>query len=65
MPQLLSWKVVGDTDPKGWDLLVADAKRLAGLAAKLGAALALLCHLLPPHYRPICDALASACTGGH
>ncbi len=43
---------------------IQDAKRLAKLGAKYGAILALLCHLLPPHYRPVCDTLASLCGAG-
>ena len=43
--------------------LIHDIKRLSRYASVLGAALAVLCHLLPPHYRAICDALAELCKG--
>lgn len=51
----------------GLDRLAADIKRLAGLAAKWGAVLAIICHLLPPHYRLPCEAVAKVChaVGGH
>lgn len=47
--------------------IVADLKQLARFAIKsgaIGAVLALACHLLPPHYRAACSALASLCNGG-
>jgi len=46
----------------GLQKLVQDAKRVAKLAAKLGAILAVVCHLLPPHYRVPCDAFARICS---
>jgi hypothetical protein len=54
-------------DLKGFALLVQDVKRLWSLAAKVGAILAIVCHLLPPHYRVPCNAIASFCRGigGH
>lgn len=33
-------------------------------AAAVGALLAVLCHLLPPHYRYPCNAVARICRGG-
>jgi hypothetical protein len=46
--------------------LSADARRLYRTMLKWGALLAVLCHLLPPHYRAACNALASICgAGGH
>jgi hypothetical protein len=50
-----------DEHPTPW----SDAARLAKFAGKIAALLAIICHLLPPHYRPICDALASICSGGN
>ncbi len=46
-----------------------DVRRLARLArysAEFGAVLAVVCHLLPPRYRPVCELIASLCraTGG-
>ena len=46
---------------EGWDRLKADWKRFSRFAAKLGIALAIICHMLPPHYRAPCDALAQLC----
>lgn len=43
--------------------IVADAKKFAKMAAIAGSVLAMLCHLLPPHYRVICDQLAAICRG--
>ena len=55
------------TDPTpvddGKPHILADIRKLARYAATAGAALAVLCHLLPPHYRAICDAIASICKG--
>lgn len=44
--------------------LTDDARKLARKAARLGAALALLCHVLPPEYRAVCEAIADVCRGG-
>lgn len=41
--------------------LFADLKRLWRHAALIGAVVAVVCHLVPPHYRVACDALASLC----
>jgi hypothetical protein len=57
-----------DTQPSGWALFVSDVRRVSRAwktAAKVAAVLALACHFLPPHYRVVCDGLASVCTGGH
>jgi len=43
--------------------LLADAKAVSKKAAIAGAILAVLCHLLPPHYRVICDQVAAICRG--
>lgn len=46
--------------------LSGDARRILRLAAKFGAALALVCHLLPHDYRAACHALAAVCgVGSH
>lgn len=37
--------------------------RRAKRAALLGAALAIVCHLLPSDYRAPCEVLLSVCTG--
>lgn len=50
------------TKPGGIAQLVADVKRLYGLAVKLGAILAVVCHILPPHYRVPCQAVAQFCS---
>jgi hypothetical protein len=39
-------------------------KKLVRVAMAAGIVLALLCHLVPKHYRAICDAVATLCTGG-
>lgn len=57
---MLPWEVP-DRTPHFMD----DVRRLARLAAKLGLFLALACHLVPPQYRLLCDAVAKVCTGGH
>lgn len=43
----------------------SDFRALAKRAAQIGAVLAVLCHLVPPHYRAVCTTLATLCTGGH
>ena len=48
-----------ESRPSLWE----DMKYVGKLAAKVGFAVAIVCHFLPPDYRPICDAIASACTG--
>lgn len=48
----------------GFARFKSDVKRLAGIAAKIGAILAIVCHMLPPNYRPICTTLASLCGVG-
>lgn len=47
--------------------LVTDLRRLRKLrrhAVAVGAILAIVCHLIPPHYRVVCDLLASLCGAG-
>lgn len=39
-------------------------RRIARRAALFGAALAVLCHFLPPEHREVCRVVANACTGG-
>ncbi len=51
-------------EPGLFSRISADVKLLARRAATFGAALAIFCHLLPPHYRAVCDHLASLCTFG-
>lgn len=43
--------------------LVQDVKRLWRHAALIGAVLAVLCKLLPPEYRALCQAIVAACIG--
>lgn len=43
---------------------IADLKRLSRHAAAFGFVLALLCHMLPPHYRAVCNQLVSLCSPG-
>ena len=43
--------------------LTADLKRLWAAAVKIGAALAITCHLLPPHYQAACHAISTLCGG--
>ena len=50
--------------PKQPRNLAEDARKLARYAAWIGAILALVCHLVPPHYRAACEALAAICRGG-
>ena len=38
-----------------------DARRVYRYAAIFGAALAVICHALPPQYRAVCNALAQLC----
>lgn len=40
-----------------------DQKKWRRYAVLFGAALALACHLLPPDYRAVCNAIVSVCTG--
>lgn len=42
--------------------ITEDAKKITKRAAKLGVFLAVVCHLVPPEYREICNALADLCT---
>lgn len=44
--------------------LVEDFRKLARYAATVGTLLAVVCHLLPPQYRVVCQTLANICTGG-
>jgi len=48
-------------DVRGLIHLVGEAGKLVKWAAGAGATLAVICHLLPPHYRVPCDALAHLC----
>lgn len=41
--------------------LLADIRRLWHHAALIGVALAIICRVVPPHYRVACDALAQLC----
>jgi hypothetical protein len=43
---------------------IADVKRLSRHAAAFGFVLALICHMLPPHYRAVCNTIASLCSPG-
>lgn len=45
--------------------IAEDFERLAKLAAKAGFWIAILCHVVPPQYRAVCDTLATLCTGGN
>lgn len=38
-------------------------KKLVRFAMALGTILAVCCHVLPPHYRTVCNAVAALCTG--
>lgn len=39
-------------------------KRLARISVAVGTLLAIACHFLPTHYRAVCNAVATLCTGG-
>lgn len=39
-----------------------DLVRFRKHAAVIGAMLAIICHIVPPDYRAVCDALASICS---
>ncbi len=41
-----------------------ETKKVAKRAAQFGFVLGLICHFMPPEYRPICDLIAQLCTGG-
>lgn len=43
--------------------ITEDAKKVAKRAAQLGAFLAIVCHLVPPDYRAVCNLVADLCTG--
>ena len=43
---------------------VEAAKAVAKRAAVAGFVLAVLCHLVPPDYRVVCETLSKLCTGG-
>lgn len=58
--RMLPWEV-----PAKPPSITEDVRRLAALAAKLGVLLALACHIVPPDYRLLCDAIARVCTGGN
>lgn len=50
----------------GVEIFHEDVEKVSGLtkyAAKVGFVLAIICHLLPPHYRVLCGYLASVCHG--
>lgn len=38
-----------------------DVRRFYKHAAVLGVVLGFVCHMLPPHYRAVCNAIASLC----
>jgi hypothetical protein len=44
--------------------LIVDLRRLAKHAAGIGAAVALVCHFLPPQYHHVCDVLSQLCRLG-
>lgn len=44
--------------------IVADIRRLIKHAAVIGVVLGIVCHMLPPSYRPICETLHSLCRVG-
>lgn len=44
--------------------ITGDLRRLRKHAAIAGVFLAVLCHLVPPDYRAVCNTIASVCTGG-
>ena len=44
--------------------ITEDFERLAKLAAKAGFWIAIICSVVPEHYRVACHALANLCTGG-
>jgi hypothetical protein len=41
--------------------LVSDVRRLYKHAAVIGFLIGLVCHLLPPEHRAVCEALAQLC----
>ena len=41
--------------------ITEDAKKVAKRAAQLGALLAMVCHLVPPEYRAVCNLIADVC----
>lgn len=41
-----------------------DAKKAAKYGARIGFLLAIVCHLVPPEHRAVCELLAKLCTGG-
>lgn len=41
--------------------LKRDIRRFSKHAAALGFVIGLVCHLLPPQYRAVCNAIASLC----
>lgn len=41
----------------------ATRRKWAKRAALIGVLIGLACHLVPPDYRAVCDALAALCTG--
>jgi len=44
--------------------IVADIRYLWRHAAAIGIVLAVLCHLVPPQYRALCDQVKSICSLG-
>lgn len=42
----------------------SQVKKIVKRAAVAGFVLALLCPVLPPEYRPVCELIAKLCTGG-
>ena len=39
-------------------------KKTARRGVIVGAILAIVCHIVPPDYRALCDAVATICSGG-
>jgi hypothetical protein len=45
-------------------LVAKDAKKAVTFGARIGFALAIICHLVPHEYRAVCELIAKICTGG-
>ncbi len=43
--------------------ITEDAKKVAKRASQLAAVLAIVCHLVPPEYRAVCNLIADVCVG--
>lgn len=42
--------------------LTEDVKKAAKYGARIGAVLAVLCHLLPPEHRELCSTIVNLCS---